>query len=139
MAASLSLGLAVAVGVFLAIGLVGAWALLLRRRNSQPAKAEEPVPADPAATPDPPAVPAASAPPAAPTRKVDPQALSAWRIGAGLARKGDYEAALATYRDALRLDPDLAEAWASLGLLHEQQGRHEDAIAAYREVVRLKP
>jgi tetratricopeptide (TPR) repeat protein len=72
-------------------------------------------------------------------RKADPQALSAARRGAGLLREHQYEPAAAAYREALRLDPDIPEAWAGLALLFEQQGRHEEASAAYREVARLKP
>ena len=41
--------------------------------------------------------------------------------------------------EALRLDPDLADAQLNLGILRAQQGRLDDAIAHFNEVLRIKP
>jgi tetratricopeptide (TPR) repeat protein len=52
-------------------------------------------------------------------------------------------AALATAvhhaRDACRLDPQLAEAWATLGFVLGRTGGHVDALAALRRAVTLEP
>ena len=42
-------------------------------------------------------------------------------------------------RQACRLDPDLAEAWATLGVVLERTGRRADALAALERAVALEP
>ncbi|MEZ5417440.1 MAG: winged helix-turn-helix domain-containing protein [Vicinamibacterales bacterium] len=42
-------------------------------------------------------------------------------------------------RQACRLDPDLAEAWATLGVVLERIGRRADALAALERAVALEP
>jgi tetratricopeptide (TPR) repeat protein len=55
------------------------------------------------------------------------------------ARNGDYEKAIATYRDAIRIKPDYAEAHNNLGLVLAETGHLSDAIAAHSEAIRIKP
>lgn len=43
------------------------------------------------------------------------------------------------YQEALRLNPDFAEAWYSLGLAHAQFHQYSEATHAFREAVRLRP
>jgi Flp pilus assembly protein TadD len=47
--------------------------------------------------------------------------------------------ALAHFKEALRLKPDLAEARTNLGNALQRMGRLKEAVAEYREAVRLKP
>jgi hypothetical protein len=50
---------------------------------------------------------------------------------------GDGDGAETSFREALRLDGDLAEAQANLGLVLERQGRIEEAEACYRVALAL--
>ena len=50
-----------------------------------------------------------------------------------------YEEAIANLREAVRLDPDHAEAHVVLASLLQRQGREDDAIRHFRERVRIKP
>lgn len=66
------------------------------------------------------------------------------RAQASFARAVDVEdddppAAMAAYREAIALDPGLADAHVNLGRLLHQQGRAADALASYRTAVRLAP
>ena len=49
------------------------------------------------------------------------------------------EEALAHYHEALRLKPDFAEAYNSLGLVLKEQGRRTEALRNFQEALRLKP
>jgi len=42
-------------------------------------------------------------------------------------------------RHACALDPDLAEAWATLGFVLERTGRRQDALATLERAVALEP
>lgn len=46
---------------------------------------------------------------------------------------------LRAYQEALRLRPDLAEAWHRLGLAHAQIHEYAEAVGALREAARLRP
>ncbi len=54
-------------------------------------------------------------------------------------RKGDFDGAITSYREAIRLKPDLAYAHSNLGGALDAKGDHDGAIAACREAIRLKP
>ena len=54
-------------------------------------------------------------------------------------RQGKLEEAEDSYREALRLKPDYAEAHNNLGNVLWDQGKLEEAEASYREALRLKP
>jgi Flp pilus assembly protein TadD len=53
--------------------------------------------------------------------------------------EGHVDAAIAKYREALDLDPDLALAWNALSMALRQQGDVEGAIAAARRLIELEP
>ena len=59
--------------------------------------------------------------------------------GNALYSKGNLVAAIAEYREAIRLKPDYAQAHYSLGDLLGGKGDHDAAITEYREAIRLKP
>ena len=53
--------------------------------------------------------------------------------------QGKLEEAIASYRQAVRLKPDYAEAYNNLGNALKDQGKLEEAIASYQQALRLKP
>ena len=53
--------------------------------------------------------------------------------------RGSLTEAIAAFREAIRLKPDLASAHYNLGNALRVQGKLDEAIAAYREAIRLKP
>jgi formylglycine-generating enzyme required for sulfatase activity/serine/threonine protein kinase/Flp pilus assembly protein TadD len=59
--------------------------------------------------------------------------------GDALFSKADLNGAIAEYREAIRLKPDVADAHGLRGLELEQEGDFDGAIAEYREMVRLRP
>ena len=63
-------------------------------------------------------------------------ALRPARIAAAALVAQDFPAAERGYREALRLDPALGEAWFGLALLHTQRGEAPEALAACREGLR---
>ena len=48
-----------------------------------------------------------------------------------------HDDAIAAYREAVRINPELAEAWNNLGVAYDNLGRPDDAIAAYRKALRI--
>jgi Flp pilus assembly protein TadD len=56
-----------------------------------------------------------------------------------LRKQGKLAEAVACYRQALRLKPDLPEAHYNLGAALLTQGKLGEAVAAYKEAIRLKP
>jgi CHAT domain-containing protein/tetratricopeptide (TPR) repeat protein len=52
---------------------------------------------------------------------------------------GQYEEAIASYNEAIRLRPDLPEAYNNRGLAQGNLGQDEEAIASYNEAIRLRP
>jgi Tfp pilus assembly protein PilF len=51
----------------------------------------------------------------------------------------DNDKALAAYSEAIRLDPDYAEAYGSRGLVYYFKNDHDKALADYNEAIRLDP
>ena len=56
-----------------------------------------------------------------------------------LAQQSKLDEAIAAYRQAVGLAPDLAATYSNLGNALKDQGRLEEAIAAYRKAVSIKP
>lgn len=63
------------------------------------------------------------------------RALALQREGEALQRLGRREEALARYRQAVALDPGLADAWYNLGWLLKAGGRFEEALDAYAQAL----
>jgi tetratricopeptide (TPR) repeat protein len=63
------------------------------------------------------------------------------RNGFGLAldQKGQTDAAIAQFQEAIRLKPDYAMAYNNLGAALDEQGRTDEAIRQIEEAIRLKP
>jgi len=83
----------------------------------------------PVAVPVPPPGPRPAAPP--------PEAR--YNEGLAHARRGEWNAAEAAYRDALRGRAAFPEAWNGLGYVLRHQGRYEESVRAYHEALRLAP
>jgi len=56
-----------------------------------------------------------------------------------LAGEGRYDAAIKSYRQAIQMDPNFAEAYSLMGSALVQAGRDRDAEEALRKAVSLKP
>jgi len=66
-------------------------------------------------------------------------AAAHYNLGVALGKKGDPDGAIAEYRGALHLNPNLAEAYDGLGVELGQKGNKDGAIVEFREAIRLKP
>lgn len=67
------------------------------------------------------------------------QALAYYQQGVTLQRQGQLEAAIAAYQEAIRFNPNLAEAHLNMGVALAAQGKLQEAIAAYQEAIRANP
>ena len=56
-----------------------------------------------------------------------------------LARRGDMQQSLGAFQEALKVDPDSASAYRSLGDMLAGAGQEQGAIDSYRESLRLEP
>ena len=61
-----------------------------------------------------------------------------YNLGSALGHEGQYDAAIAEDREAIRLKPDLAEAHNNLGLALAAKGQYGAAIAEFKEAIWLK-
>jgi tetratricopeptide (TPR) repeat protein len=52
---------------------------------------------------------------------------------------GRYKEAFASYKEALRIDPNYFTVHRNLGWAYEELGRYQEAIASYKEALRIKP
>lgn len=68
-----------------------------------------------------------------------PDARALYREGFAHFAAGRVDQALASYRRALELDPQLAIAWSGVSRALERQGQLDEAIEAARRVVELEP
>ncbi len=60
-------------------------------------------------------------------------------LGYALSAQGKLDEAVAEYREAIRLQPDLALAHSNLGNALAGQGKVDEAVAEYRTAIRLQP
>jgi tetratricopeptide (TPR) repeat protein len=74
-----------------------------------------------------------------PAASPTPSASEHLNRGADYADQGQLDQAIAEYQEAIRLDPDYAEAHYNLGLAYHKQGKLDDAIAEYKEAIRIDP
>jgi tetratricopeptide (TPR) repeat protein len=68
-----------------------------------------------------------------------PQRLDYLNEALALERQGDYDAALTSYRLALRDKPDDHHALQNMAIAYSKTGRIEEAIRAYRRALDLRP
>jgi tetratricopeptide (TPR) repeat protein len=68
-----------------------------------------------------------------------PQAMELNNEGVSLASRGDYAAAEAKFRAALKLDPDYSVGYANLADVLASQGRQKAAVSAYKAAIEHLP
>ena len=66
-------------------------------------------------------------------------ALHYWNQGQAALAQGEYIRAIALYSDALRLEPNFAQAYIGRGEAYGRKGQYDHAIADYSEAFRLDP
>jgi len=71
--------------------------------------------------------------------EVRPQRLDYLSEALALERQGDYDAALTSYRLALRDKPDDHVVLQNMAIAYSKTGRMDDAIRAYRRALELRP
>ena len=68
-----------------------------------------------------------------------PQRLDYLSEALALERQGDYDAALTSYRLALRDKPDDHKVLQNMAIAYSRTGRHEEAIRSYKRALEIKP
>ena len=64
----------------------------------------------------------------------------AWyNLGVAYINLNRYNDAIEAYRQALRINPEDADAWNNLGIAYRHLNRYNDAIEAYRQALRINP
>jgi len=66
-------------------------------------------------------------------------AVAHLNLGVALTERGEIEAAIAHYHQAVRINPQSAEMHQNLGAVLLMQDKHEDAIAYFRQALRINP
>ena len=61
------------------------------------------------------------------------------RQGIEKIERGDYDGAIADYTQAIRLDPNNANAYGNRGIAYGEKGDYDRAIADYNQAIRLDP
>ena len=74
--------------------------------------------------------------------KTDISSLKAWAylaIGYCYEEFGTYTKAVEAFKQAIRIDPDDADAHYNLGVVYGKLGFHKDEIEAYKQAIRIDP
>ena len=71
--------------------------------------------------------------------EVKPQRLDYLREALALERQGDYDAALTSYRLALRDKPDDHRVLENMAIAYSRTGRLDEAVRCYRRALEIKP
>src|SRR5690606_23620636 len=66
-------------------------------------------------------------------------AAAYFNYGVLLLQSGQTDEAIETLEAAVRLKPDLADAWNQLGLAHMKKGELRGALLAYEQAIRHQP
>ena len=72
-------------------------------------------------------------------REIKPQRLDYLNEALMLERQGDYDAALTSYRLALRDKPDDHRVLQNMAIAFSKTGRHDEAVRCYRKALELEP
>jgi tetratricopeptide (TPR) repeat protein len=65
--------------------------------------------------------------------------LFLWRLGSALYDLECYEEAIASYDQAIAIQPDYPDAWNNRGLALSALGQQPEAIASYDQAIKIKP
>lgn len=66
-------------------------------------------------------------------------AAAHFNLGYTYDKRGQFEKAIAAFREATRLNPKIDRAWYGLGLAHAALGKHAEAAQALHEAATLQP
>ena len=66
-------------------------------------------------------------------------AAEAFQRGVSAYEKDDLDTSIADFTEAIRLDPEFAEAYCGRGISYRNKGEYDKAIADYTEAIRLDP
>ena len=67
------------------------------------------------------------------------RAKEAFTRGISAYEKGDHDKAIADYTEAIRLDPNYAEAYCDRAVAYSDKGDYDSTIADCTEAIRLNP
>ncbi|ANE56837.1 2OG-Fe(II) oxygenase family protein [Methylomonas sp. DH-1] len=70
---------------------------------------------------------------------VNADALGYFNLGTNLHDQGMLGQAIEAFREALRLEPQFADAWNDLGEIYRDQGNMEEAVRCYRAALQANP
>jgi len=67
--------------------------------------------------------------------------LAEWQFQTGVAyyELGRYSEAVESFKQAIRINPDYAEAHYNLGVAYYKLGRYSEAVEAYKQAIRINP
>jgi Tfp pilus assembly protein PilF len=71
--------------------------------------------------------------------RINPSSSMYCNLGAALRNQGKLDAAVESYRKALSIKPDYAEAHNNLGNTLQEQGKLDAAVESYRKALSIKP
>lgn len=71
--------------------------------------------------------------------KDEPKILAYYNMGNAYADLGEYENAIRSYKQAIKLDPTLSKPHNNLGLAFAALGRVAEAVKEFKQAVQLKP
>jgi tetratricopeptide (TPR) repeat protein len=71
--------------------------------------------------------------------KDDPKILAYYNMGNAYSDLGEYEKAIDSYKQAIKLDPTLSKPHNNLGLAYAALNRIEEAISEFNQAVKLRP
>jgi tetratricopeptide (TPR) repeat protein len=60
-------------------------------------------------------------------------------LGTAYGELGKYEEAIESYKQAIRIDPDVKEAHYNLGTVYIKSGKYQEAIESYKQAIRIDP
>ena len=72
-------------------------------------------------------------------REIKPQRLDYLNEALMLERQGDFDAALTSYRLALRDKPDDYRVLQNMAIAFSKTGRHDEAVRCYRKALEMEP
>ncbi len=62
-----------------------------------------------------------------------------YNLGVGYSQKGQLDAAIASFKEAIRLKRGYVNAHYNLGIAYQKKSQYDAAIASWKETIRLKP
>ena len=62
-----------------------------------------------------------------------------YNLGVLYVRLAEYDAAVTSFREAVKLKPDLAKAHNNMGVAFDKAGKHEEALAAFQKATAVDP